>query len=93
MKKEIKEQKTKESLASKILRYTDFSDGMKSVLSFSLTSKGKIRTVLVGGVKKIKKYDENLLKLEKLKKYGLTSVRSSRHIPEKLSKYIKECDL
>lgn len=44
-------------------------------------------------VKKIKKYDENLLKLEKLKKYGLTSVRSSRHIPEKLSKYIKECDL
>lgn len=42
-------------------------------------------------VSKEKKYKQETLSLNILKKYGLTSVRSTRHIPIKLSKYIKEC--
>ncbi|MBR2833876.1 MAG: MmcQ/YjbR family DNA-binding protein [Bacilli bacterium] len=40
-------------------------------------------------VRKLSKYDKNKYKLELLKKYGLTSVRSARHIPFKLSDYLK----
>lgn len=41
-------------------------------------------------VKKMCKYDEGKYKLELLKKYGLTSVRSTRHIPLKLSEYLRK---
>ncbi len=36
------------------------------------------------------KFDEGKYSLDVLKKYGLTSVRSTRHIPLKLSKYLEE---
>lgn len=41
-------------------------------------------------VKKVCKYSEEKYKLELLKKYGLTSVRSTRHIPIKLSKFLND---
>lgn len=40
-------------------------------------------------VRKICKYEKDKYNLEVLKKYGLTSVRSTRHIPLKLKKYIE----
>jgi len=44
-------------------------------------------------VKKICKYEREKYDLETLKKYGLTSVRSVRHLPLKLSEYIKSSSL
>lgn len=41
-------------------------------------------------VRRLCKFDENKYNLDLLKKYGLTSVRSSRHIPIALSKLFKE---
>ena len=41
-------------------------------------------------VKRLCKYGEDKYKLELLKKYGLTSVRSTRHIPVKLSKFLND---
>ncbi|MBR2841013.1 MAG: MmcQ/YjbR family DNA-binding protein [Bacilli bacterium] len=41
-------------------------------------------------VRKVCKYEKKKYSLEVLKKYGLTSVRSSRHIPKSLSKLFKE---
>lgn len=43
-------------------------------------------------VKRLCKYEKDKYKLETLKKYGLTSVRSTRHIPVNLSKYLEETD-
>ncbi|MBR3363090.1 MAG: MmcQ/YjbR family DNA-binding protein [Bacilli bacterium] len=40
-------------------------------------------------VKKIKKYDKGDYPLDILKKYGLTNIRGVRHIPIKLSEYLK----
>ena len=42
-------------------------------------------------VRKLCKYEKDRYKLELLKKYGLTSVRSTRHIPVKLSEYLHRC--
>ncbi len=53
MKKNSK--KTKEKISNKILRYTGFSSSLSGELNFSLTSSGKYRTVLINGIKKIKK--------------------------------------
>ena len=41
-------------------------------------------------VKKLCKYNKDKYKLELLKKYGLTSVRSTRHIPIILSKFLND---
>lgn len=40
-------------------------------------------------VRKLEKYDKDKYTLDVLKRYGLTSVRSTRHIPLKLSEYLK----
>ena len=40
-------------------------------------------------VRKICKYEEGKYDLDVLRKYGLTSVRSTRHIPFVLKKYIE----
>ena len=44
-------------------------------------------------IKKICKYDEGKYNLDLLRKYGLTSVRSTRHVPLKLSEYLKRSRL
>ena len=51
--------KSKDKFYNKILRYTDFSSSLSGELNFSLTSSGKYRTVLINGIKKIKKCTPN----------------------------------
>ena len=41
-------------------------------------------------VKKLEKYDKNKYPLDTLKKYGLTNIRGTRHIPIKLSEYLNQ---
>ena len=43
-------------------------------------------------VKRIRKYEKGKYDLQILKRYGLTSVRSTRHIPFDLSEFLKKAD-
>ncbi len=62
--KEKRDTKNKSSLAGKISKYRDFSIGSKNQFYMSASGSVKGKAVLTEGVKKIKKYTDELIILE-----------------------------